>query len=258
MMPTAFVKKLGPGGEAAWNRAKEIVSKEYGPSRGDSYWARVASITKKIAKGSTRGVKETLDESIEDAARDLLNFGSHEGPCVHDMPNGACSRHWAAMAKREEALRRELGEDVLPGSPQAVRKTRPKRRKMYHPHLKRGYRSEWHHKAPGVQHDRQHAPNANGPWMHRHYGSHGEVVGSWHAPGVHETVTSGSVGTGPATALGATTPAPAVNPAATQAPHAPPLASVRPNWSQANKQRFAPRGNKRQARVVYRGYSPKV
>lgn len=260
MMPTAFVKKLGPGGEAAWNRAKEIVSKEYGPSRGDSYWARVASITKKIAKGSTRSVKESLDESIEDAARDMLNYGSHEGPCVHDMPNGACSLHWAAMGRREEALRRELGEEVLPGSPQAVRRTRPKKRRMYHPHLKQGYRSKWHHRRPGVQHDRQHASDANDPWMTLHYGRHGEPVGRWHAPnaGMHETVTSGSVGTGPATALGATTPAPAVNPAATQAPHAPPLASVRPNWSQANKQRFAPRGNKRQARIVYRGYSPKV
>lgn len=149
-------------------------------------------------------------------------------------------------------------EEVLPGSPQAMRRTRPKKRRMYHPHLKQGYRSEWHHKAPGVQHDRQHAPNANGPWMRRHYGHHGEVIGTWHAPGVHETVTSGSVGTGPATALGATAPAPAVNPAQTRAPHVPPLASVRPNWSQANKQRFAPRNKPRQARIVYRGYSPKV
>ena len=170
------------------------------------------------------------------------------------------ANHLRIAVAHEDAAAKlgSVAEDIQLGTPQAVRKTRPKKRRMYHPHLKRGYRSEWHHKAPGVQHDRQHAPNANGPWMHRHYGSHGEVVGSWHAPGVHETVTSGSVGTGPATALGATTPAPAVNPAATQAPHAPPLASVRPNWSQANKQRFAPRGNKRQARVVYRGYSPKV
>lgn len=138
-----------------------------------------------------------------------------------------------------------VAEHVIPGTPEAVRKTRPKRRRMYHPHLKRGYRSEWHHKRPGVQHDRQHASDANDPWMHRHYGRHGEVVGRWHAPnaGMHETVTSTSVGTGPETVLGAKVA---------------PAASIRPNWSQANKQRFAPRGNKRQARVVYRGYSPKA
>ncbi len=154
-------------------------------------------------------------------------------------------------------LRLALGEHVIPGSPQDVRKKRIKRKRMYHPHLKQGYRSEWHHKAPGVQHDLQHASNANGPWARLHYGP-GGVTDRWRAPGVHETVTSGSVGTGPVTALGATTPAPAANPAQTLAPHVPPLASVRPNWTQANKQRFAPRSKPRQARIVYRGYSPKV
>lgn len=150
-----------------------------------------------------------------------------------------------------------IAEHVIPASPQDVRKKRIKRKRMYHPHLKQGYRSAWHHKAPGVQHDLQHASNANGPWARLHYGP-GGVTDRWRAPGVHETVTSGSVGTGPATALGATTPAPAANPAQTLAPHVPPLASVRPNWTQANKQRFAPRSKPRQARIVYRGYSPKV
>lgn len=173
------------------------------------------------------------------------------------------ANHLRIAAAHEDAAAKlgSVAEEILPGSPQAMRRTRPKKRRMYHPHLKQGYRSEWHHKAPGVQHDRQHAPNANGPWMRRHYGQHGEPVGTWHvphAPGVHETVTATSVGTGPATALGATAPAPAVNPAQTRAPHVPPLASVRPNWTQANKQRFAPRGKQRQARIVYRGYSPKV
>lgn len=49
-------------------------------------------------------------ESVEDAARDMLNFGAHEGACVYDMPNGACSRHCAATGQRVSALRRELGE----------------------------------------------------------------------------------------------------------------------------------------------------
>lgn len=169
----------------------------------------------------------------------------------------------AAAHENTAAHLNSVAEHVIPASPQDVRKKRIKRKRMYHPHLKHGYRSEWHHKAPGVQHDRQHVPNANGPWMRRHYGQHGEPVGTWHAPhapGVHETVTSGSVGTGPSTALGATTPPAAQNqdPTKELAPHVPPLASVRPNWTQANKQRFAPRGKPKQARIVYRGYSPKV
>lgn len=53
-----------------------------------------------------------VTESLEDAARDMLSFGAHAGECVHDMPNGACSKHWASMRRRERALHQALGESM--------------------------------------------------------------------------------------------------------------------------------------------------
>ena len=48
--------------------------------------------------------------SIVQAAGQMLEYGKHEGECIFDMPNGACSKHWAAMQEREVQLRSALGE----------------------------------------------------------------------------------------------------------------------------------------------------
>jgi len=55
---------------------------------------------------------QVLDESVEEAAREMLRFGAHEGPCVHAAPYGGCSRHRAAFERRKAALQQELGESV--------------------------------------------------------------------------------------------------------------------------------------------------
>lgn len=45
---------------------------------------------------------------VESAARDMLNFGAHDGPCSHEEEGGKCLLHVVTSKTRERALRAAL------------------------------------------------------------------------------------------------------------------------------------------------------
>ena len=45
---------------------------------------------------------------VEAAARDMLNFGAHDGPCSHEEEGGKCLLHVVTSKTRERALRAAL------------------------------------------------------------------------------------------------------------------------------------------------------
>ena len=44
---------------------------------------------------------------LADAARDVLRGGRHDGPCRHDLGDGACSVHVATFRARDAKLLRQ-------------------------------------------------------------------------------------------------------------------------------------------------------